>query len=101
MSHPLRIQRSRIAGSRMPKDAIYVGRPTKWGNPYKASDFVGSTESAVEAFRKLCESDPETIMEIQAKLKGKQLACWCGLVDSSGRTIPCHADVLAEIENRV
>jgi hypothetical protein len=31
---PERIQRRRIKGWRMPAGAIYVGRPTKWGNPW-------------------------------------------------------------------
>lgn len=30
---PRRIQRHRTKGWRMPEGAIYVGRPTKWGNP--------------------------------------------------------------------
>lgn len=29
---PKRIQRRRTKGWRMPEDAIYVGRPTRWGN---------------------------------------------------------------------
>lgn len=29
-----RIQRQRTKGWRMPPGAIYVGRPTKWGNPW-------------------------------------------------------------------
>lgn len=32
---PQRIQRKRTAGWRMPEGAIYVGRPTKWGNPFQ------------------------------------------------------------------
>lgn len=32
---PRRIQRSRTAGWRMPPGAVYVGRPSKWGNPYR------------------------------------------------------------------
>lgn len=31
---PRRIQRSLAAGWRMPPGAIYVGRPTKWSNPF-------------------------------------------------------------------
>jgi hypothetical protein len=34
MSRPKRIQRQRTKGWRMPDGAIYVGRPTMWGNPY-------------------------------------------------------------------
>jgi hypothetical protein len=32
---PRRIQRRRMKGWRMPDDAVYVGRPTKWGNPFR------------------------------------------------------------------
>lgn len=31
---PRRIQRSRATGWRMPEGAVYVGRPTRWGNPF-------------------------------------------------------------------
>lgn len=31
---PQRIQRKRAKGWRMPEGAVYVGRPTKWGNPF-------------------------------------------------------------------
>ena len=32
---PQRIQRKRTKGWRMPEGAVYVGRPTKWGNPFE------------------------------------------------------------------
>jgi hypothetical protein len=37
---------------------------------------------------------PSTVEEIQAKLRGHDLACFCELDE------PCHADVLIEIANR-
>ena len=33
---PQRIQRKRMKGWRMPEGAVYVGRPTVFGNPFKA-----------------------------------------------------------------
>lgn len=36
MSAPKRIQRRRTKGWRMPEGAIYVGRPTIFGNPFRA-----------------------------------------------------------------
>ena len=36
---PERIQRRRVKGWRMPEGAVYVGRPSKWGNPYRADDY--------------------------------------------------------------
>lgn len=36
MSAPKRIQRKRTKGWRMPDGAVYVGRPTVFGNPFSA-----------------------------------------------------------------
>lgn len=35
---PKRIRRRRTAGWRLPAGAIYVGRPSKWGNPFQDRD---------------------------------------------------------------
>lgn len=35
-----RIQRRRNPGWRMPTGAVYVGRPTKWGNPHHVTPAV-------------------------------------------------------------
>lgn len=37
-TRPVRLQRSRTKGWRMPEGAVYVGRPTEWGNSAKAGD---------------------------------------------------------------
>jgi hypothetical protein len=78
----------------MPENTIYVGRPTQWGNPYKASECRGGAAGAVDCFRVLIESEEENIALVQRELRGKDLACWCPL------TKPCHADVLLEIANQ-
>ncbi len=101
---PKRIQRSRAKGWRMPADAIYVGRPTEWGNPFKVGDRANDADGvahvcftqaeAVMAYRSLLEYFPSLTERAQAELRGKDLACWCAL------DVPCHADVLLEIANR-
>lgn len=35
--------------------------------------------------------------EIRTALAGRDLACWCPLVDERGNRVPCHADVLLSI----
>jgi hypothetical protein len=35
---PNRIQRQRTKGWRMPENAVYVGRPTRWGNPFAVGE---------------------------------------------------------------
>ena len=117
---PKRIQRHRTKGWRMPEGAIYVGRPTIWGNPYRVvrqgkttwevyafedssptASFVSRTGVEARAFaveRLLClidnHRDPWGADRIRNELAGSDLACWCPLGQ------PCHADVLLEIANR-
>ncbi|MGN6417770.1 MAG: DUF4326 domain-containing protein [Pseudobacter sp.] len=88
---PKRIQRKRTAGWKMPENTIYVGRPTKWGNPYKINEKVDRA-NAVALFKEYIEQYvPKEELE---ELKGKNLACWC----KEGS--PCHADVLLELANK-
>lgn len=35
MTAPIRIQRQRTKGCKMPDNTVYVGRPTRWGNPFR------------------------------------------------------------------
>ena len=89
---PKRIQRKRTKGWRMPASAVYVGRPTKWGNPHKLKDRYVATR----LFREYLEGIVETngVPVVVQELRGKDLACWCPLDES------CHADVLLEYANR-
>ncbi|KIA72703.1 hypothetical protein ANMWB30_24710 [Arthrobacter sp. MWB30] len=101
---PQRVQRMHTKGWRMPENTVYVGRGSKWGNPYPVGDsqwtpqgfkLWASYRDVVEAHRDdittgtLGVPKPE---EIRA-LAGKNLACWCPLNQ------PCHAEVLLEIAN--
>lgn len=113
---PQRIQRRRTKGWRMPEGAIYVGRPTDWGNPFVANktfegdwavtepdalhrtravfpDRASAVARAVELFRRsIGPIGSVGLGEVRA-LRGKDLVCWCALDQ------PCHADVLLEIAN--
>lgn len=84
----------------MPEGAVYVGRPTKFGNPYRPEFSADRTYllMAVERYRFWLGGGhtpfglPPQAQEI-AQLRGKDLACWCPLDQ------PCHADVLLELAN--
>lgn len=98
---PVRIQRKRTKGWRMPENAVYVGRPTRWGNPWAVGQFVGTTadgpvyttpETCAELFRSYV-LDPDEPLDVE-ELRGKDLACWCPLDQ------PCHADVLLKLANK-
>lgn len=97
---PVRVQRKRSKGWKMPENTVYVGRPTKWGNPYivgetiKGTNIVTTHEIAVKrykiAFQGLSGMAKKEIIDT---LRGKNLACFCSLDK------PCHADFLLEIVN--
>jgi hypothetical protein len=105
-----RIQRQRTKGYRLPPDAIYVGRPTRWGNPFESERF--GSAFAVDAFavhlssyfgwrertiRAAFHPWPVESVEFRdwiAPLRGHDLACWCALDQ------PCHADFLLELAAR-
>jgi hypothetical protein len=94
---PKRIQRKRTKGWRMPSNAAYVGRPTKYGNPFYLTPSSRldpySRVSAVEAYRVHLQRNPQLVEDARRELHSKDLVCFCPLDQ------PCHADVLLEIVN--
>ena len=80
----IRIQRKRTKGWKMPPNTVYVGRPTKFGN-YVGLDKYEAT------IRHLIDNHYSGFNITE--LKGKNLACWCGLDQE------CHADILLKIAN--
>ena len=101
---PQRIQRRRTKGWRMPEGAVYVGRPSRWGNPYKIGavynnpfkfngEFVVTHHNCLDLFSLYTQGMVSMKPRWLEPLRGKDLACWCPL-DS-----PCHADVLLRLAN--
>ncbi|WP_431997763.1 DUF4326 domain-containing protein [Streptomyces fungicidicus] len=120
LGEPCRIQRRRTKGWRAPADAVYVGRPSLYGNPFQvarvgkvwvtfidaAPGVVGRTVATVFSER---EARQTAVLEFRAmlrtpggseqaeffatKLHGRDLMCWCPIA------MPCHADVLLELAN--
>lgn len=102
---PQRFQLSRKKGFKLPPNTVVVTRgPGKlFGNPFLVKnviEFFGkqkAQQACVDSFREwLNESTEGSELKplIRAKLRGKNLACWCPLGS------PCHADVLLEIANK-
>lgn len=117
---PKRIQRKRTKGWKAPEGSVYVGRPSKWGNPCRWQDepkwpgpylpdgelnedpqrFSDSTRRrwAVTGFISIARyrigaGDYPSIQEIRQELAGKDLLCWCPEAE------PCHADELLRLAN--
>ena len=103
--NPIRIQRKRTKGWRMPENTVYVGRGSKYGNPFVVGK-DGTRDECIEKFIKYFQpythregSMDEFFIslmfyeEVMQDLKGKNLACWC----KEGEK--CHADYLLNLVN--
>ena len=84
MSHPLVVH-----CKKSPHD-VYIGRPSKWGNPFVVGK-DGSREEVVEKYEQWLKTQPELVAALP-ELKGKVLGCWCS-------PQLCHGDVLARLAN--
>ena len=115
--HRLRVQRRRVKGEPgMPEGAVYVGRPSRFGNPFAVSrsldiGYQFTSDLHARRFVVTCFAewltDPRqdhwsgpaadqrraAILDSLREIRGKRLACWCPL------DRPCHADVLAVLAN--
>jgi hypothetical protein len=123
---PTRIQRRRTKGWRAPAGAVYVGRPTRFGNPARIlpagdhrnglivqwgtnggivgtwpADGLDARRYATELYRNWItqpeQADTRTLF--RALLHGRDLLCWCPL-PAEGEPDHCHAAVLLQLANQ-
>jgi hypothetical protein len=67
---------------------VFIGRPSRWGNPFVIGR-DGSRAVVIARYRDWLCSRPELLADLPA-LRGKRLGCFCA-------PEPCHGDVLAEL----
>jgi len=67
---------------------VYIGRPSKWGNPFHIG-IDGTREEVIEKFRNWIITQPKLLKDLH-EIKGKTLGCWC-------KPKVCHGDVLVEL----
>lgn len=70
----------------IPADAVYVGRGSPWGNPYKMGR-DGSRTAVINKFKLYVLED----LDLEA-LRGRDLVCYCA-------PEACHADILLREAN--
>ena len=75
---------------------VYIGRGSKWGNPYKIDDKIGMTrEHVIELYRSwiMYTVKGKELQKYLDELKDKSLGCYC-------KPLACHGEILIElIEN--
>ena len=74
-----------------PSDAVYIGRPTKWGNPFVIGK-DGTREDVIRKYEEWIVTQPN-LMQALHELRNKDLVCFCA---PQG----CHGDVLLKLANK-
>lgn len=120
---PARLQRKRTRGWRAPEGAVYVGRPTRFGNPFTVDlyvkagrigyrDLAEGRRLAAEDFEQWlggedglwCGPADESVdarrflLRALPLLYGRDLLCWCPLPEP-GQPDHCHGAVLLKLSN--
>ena len=72
----------------IPAGAVYIGRPSKWGNPFVIGK-DGTRKEVIQKYREWLFQHPELIEAARRELAGKDLVCYCA-------PKACHGDVLIE-----
>lgn len=75
----------------LPPDAIYVGRPSRWGNPYQVKKY--GRDEALRLYNIHLTAKIQNEPDFLTPLAGRDLACWCKLDEA------CHADILMRLCN--
>lgn len=72
-----------------PKSAIYIGRPSMWGNPFPISEHR-TREQAIAKYKEYAIARLKREPGWLVRLWGKDLVCYCA-------PLKCHGDVLLEM----
>lgn len=96
--------KSRVVHCKKENYNVYIGRPSKWGNPFThkqdgktlAKYIVEDRDAAVNAYREwITNGEGKHLLEDLHELKGgKILGCWC-------KPQACHGDVLLELLDKL
>ena len=84
------LERAKV-GKRSSATQLYIGRPSKWGNPFVIGR-DGSRADVIAKYRAWIVAQP-ALMNALDELRDRNLVYWCA-------PLACHGDVLVELANR-
>ena len=77
-----------VVDGREEKYDVYIGRPSKWGNPFVIGR-DGTREEVIQKHKEWIMKQPDLLAALP-ELKGKRLGCFC-------KPLACHGDTLATL----
>ena len=74
----------------VPPGAVYIGRPSIWGNPFVIGK-DGTRDEVIAKYEAYIRSRPDLLAQLPS-LAGRSVSCWCW-------PLRCHGDVLVRMAN--
>lgn len=71
---------------------IYIGRGSKWGNPFCIGK-DGDRTLVIKKYQEYLKNNPN-LLKCLPELRGKTLGCWCS-------PQACHGDILAALADKL
>lgn len=68
---------------------VHIGRPSKWGNPFRIGR-DGTRQEVVRKYAEYLRGRRDLVADARVELQGKVLGCYCS-------PLLCHGDVLARV----
>lgn len=81
------VRRTRVVNISFERCDAYIGRGSKWGNPFHIGQH-GTREEVIALYRNYLLNSP--LLSHLSELRGKTLGCHC-------KPLPCHGDILVEL----
>ena len=79
---------TKVVNIRRQKYDVYIGRGSKWGNPFVIGQ-DGNRDEVIAKYEEYIKAKPE-LLKCLGELKGRTLGCYC-------KPLPCHGDVLVKL----
>lgn len=83
---------NKVVHCKKEKYDIYIGRPSKWGNPFSIGR-DGTRKEVIIKYIKWIKKNKKLLRDLK-ELKNKVLGCWC-------KPKMCHGDVLIRLLRRM
>jgi hypothetical protein len=80
----------RVVHCKRERHHVYIGRPSKWGNPFVVGKH-GARRECIALYESWLREKAELFAALD-ELRGMVLGCWCA-------PRPCHGDVLVRLAN--
>lgn len=71
-------------------NAVYIGRGSKWGNPFRIGP-DGDRATVIEKYARWLRTQHHLLRSLD-ELRGRDLICFCA-------PLPCHGDLLLWLAN--